>query len=239
MTIALLLLICTVLFIIGATILYLLSRYKKFHVKDFTFGHAIILMSAIVVVGAGLSFISMFWAAIGVFPVFLYFLTKQHNVGWKEALSMYAINVIIFLTFMSVLVQPFFMYVSQPFLIKDNSMTPALHNNELIFINRLAAFFKRGDIVVWRYREGSDEYYVHRVVGIPFDTVEIKDGKVFINNEEYQEPYVSSSPEETVLVSLKDDGYFLMSDDRVRGWDSRHFGPVQKGDIVGRILFKK
>lgn len=229
---------CAILFLALAGMVRFFSRYRPFLVKDLSCAHTLILMSAVVIVGSALSYFSLFLAAVGVFPVFLYFIVRRHGADWKTALSLYTVTVVISLLFISAVLQPFFSYVAQPFLVRDSSMEPALRNGELIVIDRLEHSFRRGDLVVWRYEEGSEAYYAHRVVGVPFDTIEMRDGILSINGEVYPETYATSRTSESVSRSLKDGEYFLLSDDRQKGWDSRHFGPVQKDAIVGVIAFK-
>ncbi len=139
-------------------------------------------------------------------------------------------------------------FVVSPFQIEGSSMVQTLEDKEYIVINKFRYLFHtpdRGDIVVFRPPTDSNKYYVKRVIGLPGDTVVIRDGKVFIRTEgtkdiELDEPYLSDSnrgatyrfnsqggvagsdtSEETFQVP--EGQYFLLGDNRKGSLDSRTF----------------
>ena len=127
--------------------------------------------------------------------------------------------------------------------VQGRSMTPTLQDGDRFFLNRLAFYFRppaRGDLVVVK-DPGHTDCAVKRIVGLPGDSILIKDGAVFVNGRRLAEPYLSRGtatlldvPGEKKVV-LGKGNYFLLGDNRVHSEDSRHYGPVLRGQIVGLI----
>ena len=94
---------------------------------------------------------------------------------------------------------------------------------------------RRGDIVVFQFPGDTSRDFVKRVVGIPGDTVEIRDGVVFVNGESLHEPYVvngdSGSERPTVVP---EESYYVLGDNRRASQDSRDWGTVPAENIIGR-----
>jgi signal peptidase I len=127
--------------------------------------------------------------------------------------------------------------------VQGRSMTPTLHDGDRFFLNRLAFYFRpptRGDLVVVR-DPGHTDCAVKRIVGLPGDSILIKNGTVFVNGRRLAEPYllrgtttVLDVPGEKKVV-LGQGNYFLLGDNRAHSEDSRHYGPVLRGQILGLI----
>jgi len=129
----------------------------------------------------------------------------------------------------------------QPYKVQMGSMLPTLKENNLIIVNKILYRLqspKRGDIVVFVPPGGEKKvYYVKRIVGLPGDTIEVKDGAVFINNEKLIEPYLQiETPGKTSLQTLSNNQYFVMGDHRNNSLDSRDFGPIGLKSISGRAI---
>ncbi|GIQ69194.1 signal peptidase I [Xylanibacillus composti] len=130
-------------------------------------------------------------------------------------------------------------------IVEGQSMEPTLQNEERLFVNRALYYWSepdRGDIVVLKDpRENSDLLLVKRVIGVPGDTIEVKDGRLYVNDEVYYESYVDTMIEDgDVAKTVVPEGeYFVMGDNRHRSGslDSRIFGSVQKKSIIGRAEF--
>ncbi len=131
--------------------------------------------------------------------------------------------------------------------VAGNSMLNTLHDGDMLFMNKIGKHFHdydRGDIVILNAPDFPGRLYVKRVVGLPGDTVTLKDEIVYINDEELKEPY--TSVDYTLQTSdayewyLLDGQYFVMGDNRAEGAsnDSRNYGPVQKEEIVGHAFYR-
>ncbi len=133
--------------------------------------------------------------------------------------------------------------IYQPVKIEGNSMTPLLSNHEAIIINSLVYHFepiRRGDVVVFRYPLDATKSYIKRIVGLPGETVQIRQGLVSINGSWIPEPYVLSQHQDLSdfgPIQVPSDSYFVLGDHRNNSNDSRVFGTVARRLINGRAVF--
>lgn len=152
----------------------------------------------------------------------------------------------------------------QNFKVEGESMVPSLENGQYIIVNKLAyaqidldkfdwiPFFdpgdspvhhlfgtpERGDVVVFEAPTKANSDFIKRVIGVPGDTIEIKDSVVFVNGEPLVEPYITGRtgcPCGPWVV--KPGTYFVMGDHRSNSSDSRGFGAITEESIVGKALF--
>jgi len=105
----------------------------------------------------------------------------------------------------------------------------------------------RQEVVVFRYPKNPSQFFIKRIIGLPEEKIEVKDGKVMIYNSENpdgfvldEKAYLSSNVKTTgeLAVTLKADEYFVMGDNRLFSSDSRSWGPVPEADIVGKALLR-
>lgn len=99
---------------------------------------------------------------------------------------------------------------------------------------------KRFDVVICRYPGRGDTNFVKRVVGLPGDTVELKDGYLYVNNEKYDEPYIRDEYRSGWLntfgpCTVPEGHFFVMGDHRNDSNDSRSQGPLPRSMIVGHV----
>ena len=154
-------------------------------------------------------------------------------------------------------------YVVNPYRIPSSSMEPTLHcaqpasGCEARFSDRVLAnrfIFhvrdpRRGEIVVFdtpdaaRVKCGAGGTFVKRIVGLPGETVEVRlergEGYVYINGRKLDEPYLDEgrrSGEEYGPTKVPADGYFMMGDNRSQSCDSREWGSVPRGNLIGKVF---
>lgn len=135
----------------------------------------------------------------------------------------------------------FFLY--QPVQVEGTSMMPRLSPHERLFINKMVYHFepiRRGDIVVFRYPLEPAKSYIKRVVGLPGERISVRAGRVYVDGEPLDEPYLptdtadrQSYPE--VLVGP--DQYYVLGDHRGSSNDSRVWGTVPRKFIYGKAVF--
>lgn len=141
-------------------------------------------------------------------------------------------------------------YIAQPFIVDGESMSPNFHTGHYLIIDELSYHFhapNRFDVVVLRYPLDTKRFFIKRIVGMPGDTVQIKDGHVVIINAEHPKGYVVPEPYESQAtfpagqynnVTLGADQYFAMGDNRAGSSDSRTWGILPRKDIVGHVALR-
>ncbi|MCX6797659.1 MAG: signal peptidase I [Candidatus Falkowbacteria bacterium] len=142
-------------------------------------------------------------------------------------------------------------FLIQPFYVKGASMEPSFHDREYLIIDEISYRLnapERGQVIVFRYPLDPQEYFIKRIIGLPNESVQIKDGQIYIYNKDnpdglvLKEDYLPAdlntySPNDQKLT-LGADEYFVLGDNRNASKDSRFFGPVNKTYITGRVYFR-
>jgi len=132
-------------------------------------------------------------------------------------------------------------FVVKPFYIPSESMENTLLKGDRVLVNRFIYRFtepKPGDVVVFHPPSSPKEDYIKRVVAVAGDTVEVRDGKLYVNGVAKDEPYLKEQfiegdyPEEKVPP----DSFWAMGDNRNQSGDSRVFGPVELNKILGKAF---
>lgn len=139
-------------------------------------------------------------------------------------------------------------FVAQPFLVQGASMEPNFQSGNYLLVDELSYRFeepKRGDIVVFRYpgEKTKKVYYIKRVIGLPRETVVItREGTLIVNGDTLPEAYLPSSTSTATFARsefvLGEDQYFVLGDNRAASFDSRSWGPITRGDIIGKARFR-
>lgn len=146
-----------------------------------------------------------------------------------------------------VIVIPFRMFIAQPFVVNGASMDPTFEDGEYLIVDQISYRFEtpaRGSVLIFKYPKNESKYFIKRVIGLPGETVKIKNGSVSIVNGENKEgfvldePYIAFPKSDSSEMTLDSDEYFVMGDNRLGSADSRYWGPVPKKDIVGRPLVR-
>ena len=135
-------------------------------------------------------------------------------------------------------------FVGQRTKVSGPSMQNTLHNGDNLIVDKLSYRFhdpERFDIIVFPVvRDGKEEYYIKRVIGLPGETVQIIDGYVYINGEKLDENYgaevMNDAGRAAEPITLGDDEYFVLGDNRNRSDDSRYENVenLKREKIVGR-----
>ena len=133
------------------------------------------------------------------------------------------------------------LFLAQATRVEGYSMEPTLYGHQRLIIEKLSYHLhppQRGDIVVLRVPE-YDQFLIKRVIGLPGETLSIRDGVVYINGEPLDEPYVNGVPRGSYPPVTIPEGYvFVMGDNRNNSSDSRVFGPVPIDHIVGHAWLR-
>ena len=127
----------------------------------------------------------------------------------------------------------------KPLRMSGVSMEPTLHNNDRFFASTDVSELTRGDLVLYRYPQNPSKVFVNRIVGLPGDTIEIRAGQVYINQAALHEPYaVGRNEPESGPIRIPENEFYVLGDNREHANDSRAFGPIERGAIVGRYVAK-
>lgn len=122
-------------------------------------------------------------------------------------------------------------FIVTPVRVNGSSMYPTLKGKEIMLLNKLGKI-DRFDIVVLKI-DVEDDNLIKRVIALPGETIEIKDNKIYVNDKELEDKYGSSNTSSIDKITLKDDEYYVLGDNRVISMDSRVFGPIKARDIKG------
>ena len=131
-------------------------------------------------------------------------------------------------------------FLYQPVRVEGTSMLPRLLDRDRLFINKFVYHFaaiERGDVVVFRYPHNPELSYIKRVIALPGDRLRIDEGRVTLNGQPLDEPYVPLLYRDTRSLSefvVPKGQYFVMGDHRSISSDSREFGPVDRQLIYGK-----
>lgn len=118
------------------------------------------------------------------------------------------------------------------------SMEPNLRGGQRLIINKVIYIFqepKRGDIIVFHPLNNHPGDFIKRIVALPSEDVEIKEGKVYINGSPLREPYIKEPPRYTIPErQIPEDNYFVLGDNRNNSNDSHNGWTVPRRNIVGK-----
>ena len=138
-----------------------------------------------------------------------------------------------------------YLFVMTPHEVFGNSMHPTYQNGEYLMANKIQYKIlgdpERGDVIIFKYSDTQD--FIKRVIGLPGDTIMIKDGQIYVNNEQLDESnYLASTVitsggdyiHEGETITVGDNQYFVCGDNRPHSSDSRTFGPINRDQIKGK-----
>ncbi len=175
--------------------------------------------------------------------------TEQNTSKWKEVWEY--VRMIAIVVGVTLIVETLVIVNA---VIPSASMEPTIMTGDHIFGNRLAYKFgdpQRYDIIIFRYPDDESQLFIKRIIGMPGDTVEIRDGDVFINNSEIPlsdefcsvHDMTELNMNRTVLsnpFTVPENCYFVLGDNRLNSKDSRYWkNPfVQRDKILGKAVFR-
>lgn len=160
----------------------------------------------------------------------------------KEVLSMALyIAVVLGITFLIV------RYVGQRTQVEGQSMENTLFDGDNLIVDKISYRFtdpKRFDIIVFPYHYKEDTYYIKRIIGLPGETVQIRDGEIYIDGtlleEDYGKETMLTSGRAADQIQLGEDEYFVLGDNRNHSEDSRFddVGNIERSEIIGRAFIR-
>jgi len=146
------------------------------------------------------------------------------------------------------IVIPIRYFLFQPFFVKGQSMMPNFEDGNYLIIDEISYRFRapqRGEVIVFKYPQNPSQRYIKRIAALPGETIKIEDGKITILNLNGSQSlneadYLSSSTftNGDVELSLGENEYFVLGDNRSASSDSRRWGTLPEENIIGRVLFR-
>jgi signal peptidase I len=147
------------------------------------------------------------------------------------------------------IILPIRYYLIQPFFVNGSSMESSFHDRDYIMIDKLSYRFHdphRGDVIVFQYPANPSDYFIKRIIGLPGETVDIKNNTITVYNVQFpdgfriDEPYLDFGQEtkNTIRMRLDDNEYFVMGDNRTHSLDSRVWGSLNRSFISGRAFVR-
>ncbi len=171
---------------------------------------------------------------------------QQKKEQKKRSKLSYAVEFIIYIALILLCVFWVPEHVIQRTVVKGESMEETLHEGESLLVNKLSFYEpSRYDIIVF-YPQGEevDEYYVKRIYGLPGETIQITGNDIYINGEKIEDNYAKNAMDDSGIaeepLTLADDEYFVLGDNREVSLDSRDpdVGPVKEKNIAGHVVLR-
>ena len=174
-------------------------------------------------------------------------LRRESRQGiWTESLRLVRDIFLIIVVFIL-----FGVFAVQPVVVEGTSMLPQLNDGERLLVNKLVYYkiqsvswghLERGDIVVFWFPKEPDKSYVKRIIGLPGEVIEVRNGKVIIDGQELNEDYLDTEHNQSLPTfpakRVDDHFYFVMGDNRDNSSDSRYWGLVPEKYIYGKAFFR-
>lgn len=173
----------------------------------------------------------------------------EKSGGFFRKTIAFVLEIVKIIVIASVIVLPIRYFLFQPFIVKGESMMPNFQTGNYLIVDEISYRFKnpeRGDVIVFKYPKDKSQRFIKRVIGLPGETVEIKNGKINIldnNKNLIQLDEAQYLPESRITrgsakTTLKNGEYFVLGDNREYSYDSRGWGILPEKDIVGRAFLR-
>lgn len=248
----LLIIIIIIAFLINALILFGLS--KLFKIENATYKNSVKILFLFAVINIPIEIIFIFLNrlirldfleflftmifTVITFFIFYHFFKKYYQSSLKKFLGIYIAFSIISVVLTLITVIPIRAHIMEPFFVSGKTMNPTYHNGDYLLVDKLSNEFNRSDVVVARNPKEQNQFIIKRIIGLPNEKVEIKNGDIFINGRILNEEYIINKTDGDISITLDSNQYFVLSDNRDANLDSRSFGPVSADNIEGKVFYK-
>ncbi|MFS1519477.1 signal peptidase I [Bacillus sp. SM2101] len=138
-------------------------------------------------------------------------------------------------------------YIFEPIKVEGDSMSPTFKNKDKVIVSKISKL-QHFDMIVFNSPTSNENtYYIKRIIGLPGDTVEIKDDFLYINGDIFEEPYLTAhngihtrgnTLTEDLKVTVPKGMLYVLGDNRKNSIDSRNFGFISEKDLVGEVKFR-
>lgn len=147
------------------------------------------------------------------------------------------------------IVLPIRYFIFQPFFVRGQSMEPNFQNGDYLIVDEISYRLKnpqRGEVIVFKYPNNPSQRYIKRIIGLPGETVEVRDSKINVYNEngipqileEFNYLPKSIATFGNTELQLSDSEYFVLGDNRIASSDSRSWGALPEENIIGKVFLR-
>jgi len=182
------------------------------------------------------------------FFIFHKLLQKYYHTNLKKNIAIYIILIIITVVVSLVIIVPTRIFVIEPFYNKGDAMVPTYQDKDYLLIKKFDKNYERGAIVVFKNPKKPEEYFIKRIIGLPGEKVQIKEGSVYLYDkqnpngyklsEQYLSPDIKTFGLDENILEIANNEYYMLGDNRPVSKDSRSIGPVSSNYITGKVWFK-
>ena len=127
-------------------------------------------------------------------------------------------------------------YIATPVIVDGTSMNKTLNDNDVVVLCKVCKYDRDSIVVLNESDDG--ERIIKRVIALPGESISIKKGKSYVNDKLYEDTHAYGDTSDYEKITLKEDEYFVLGDNRLVSKDSRYFGPVKKEYIQGTAIFR-
>ncbi|MCG2689829.1 signal peptidase I [Candidatus Parcubacteria bacterium] len=150
-----------------------------------------------------------------------------------------------------IIVLPIRYFIFQPFVVKGASMEPNFHDGDYLIVDEISYRLRapeRGEVIVFKYPQDLSQRFIKRLIGLPNENIEIKENRIIITTKIGEQFILEEGPylplattglfSQNIKITLSENEYFVLGDNRSHSFDSRGWGSLPKEDIIGRALFR-
>lgn len=188
-----------------------------------------------------IKFLGNIVAVIAGFFVANFLYKKYYLTDTKQNIKIYIVKMLIsgvvYFAISLLVVIPIRMFIVQPFTVQGSAMDPNYKDGTYMLIKEFDKDYKKGEVIVFKYPKDEKQFFIKRIIGMPGEKIEIKQGAVYINGKVLDESaYLSKNviTNGEINLALGNDEYFVMGDNREFSHDSRTWGVLKKNLIVGK-----
>lgn len=144
------------------------------------------------------------------------------------------------------IVVPIRYFLFQPFVVDGSSMEPSFHDGDYLIVDQISYRFRppeRGEVIIFYAPTDTSRRFIKRVVGLPGETLETVDQQIAITSPEgeqffFEDHYSQTAVYRNFSITLEEDQYFVLGDNRDRSYDSRFWGYLPAENVIGRAVLR-
>jgi signal peptidase I len=182
------------------------------------------------------------------FVIFHKLLQKYYLTSLKKNIAIYVVLTIITVIASLAIIIPVRSFVIMPFYVQGTAMELTYKDGDYLLINRFSKDYQRGDVIIFRYPKNPQQFFIKRIIALPGEKIQLKDGSVYIYDkqnpngyklsESYLVPDMQTIGIDENIVELASNEYYVLGDNRKASLDSRSFGAVEDSYFIGEVWFK-